>query len=215
MTKLLLIRHGQSIANFELAFVGHIDADLTETGLKQAQKTAEFVKANYNVDRVYASDLKRAFKTGKAASDIFDVEIIPNKNLREIYAGEWEGNKFNHLAKMFETEYNVWLTDIGNAHPNGGESVKELGKRIMAELETIAIENDGKTIVVATHATPIRVMQSLVQTGGLEEMKNIPWVSNASVTELIYDSGSWHFEKISQDEHLSELKTYFSKDVKV
>ncbi len=215
MTKLLLIRHGQSIANLELTFVGHKDADLTETGLKQAQKTAEFVKSKYKVDKVYASDLKRAFKTGKAVADIFDVEILPDKNLREIYAGDWEGNKFNDLAVMFEEEYKVWLTDIGNAHPDNGESVKELGERIYTELTQIAKDNDNKTVVVATHATPVRVMQSLVQTGGLNEMKNIPWVSNASVTELIYNDGAWHFENISQDQHLEELKTYFNKDVKV
>lgn len=215
MTKLLLIRHGQSVANFELKFVGHKDADLTDTGLKQAQKTAEFVKSKYVIDKVYASDLKRAYKTGKAISDLLNVEIISNKNLREIYAGDWEGNRFNDLIKMYEAEYSIWLNDIGFAHPNNGESVRELGERIYNELTKIAENNNGKTVVVATHATPIRVMQSLVQTNGLTEMKNISWVSNASVSELFFEDGLWHFGKISQDEHLLEFKTYFSPDVQV
>ncbi len=215
MTTLLLIRHGQSVANFELKFVGHKDADLTETGLNQAQRTAEFLKTKYVVDKVYASDLKRAFKTGKAVADVYNVDIISDTNLREIYAGDWEGNKFNDLVNMFEHEYNVWLQDIGNAHPNNGESVKQLGERIYSELTRIAEQNNDKTIVIATHATPIRVMQSLVQTKGLADMKNIPWVSNASVTELFFDNGSWRFGLVSQDEHLSDYKTYFSPDVKV
>ena len=57
-------------------------------------------------------------------------------------------------------------------------------------------------------------MQSLVQTKGLADMKNIPWVSNASVTELFFDNGSWRFGLVSQDEHLSDYKTYFSPVVK-
>ncbi|MBO5454246.1 MAG: histidine phosphatase family protein [Clostridia bacterium] len=215
MTTLLLVRHGQSVANLETRFVGHIDADLTDTGMLQAKETAKFIAENYKVSKVYASDLKRAYKTGKAVSDLLGVEIIGNKNLREIYAGNWEGNKFDDLAVIYKEQYGLWLSDIGKAAPENGETVKELGDRIYAELNEIATQNDGKTIVIATHATPVRVMQSLVQTGSLDGMKNIPWVSNASVTELFFDNGLFHFGKISQDNHLGDLKTYFAKNVKV
>ena len=207
MTTLILVRHGQSQANLERRFAGHTNAKLTQTGLDQARLTAQYIKENYNISKVYASDLSRAFETGKCISDLFGTEIIPNQNLREIYAGKWEGMSFDDITSTYAEDYSVWLSDIGNARCTEGESPKELAERFISAIEEIAKENDGQTVAIATHATTIRVTQSIVQTGSLDGMKNIPWVTNASISELIYDNGKWSFGKISINEHLSSLPT--------
>lgn len=62
-------------------------------------------------------------------------------------------------------------------------------------------------MVLATHATPIRAALWKTTGKGAEEMQNIPWVANASVTELQYRDGSLYPVKISQDSHLSDLMT--------
>ena len=50
MTTLILIRHGESVANADKVFVGHTDVDLSPQGELQAQKTAEFIKETlYNI----------------------------------------------------------------------------------------------------------------------------------------------------------------------
>ena len=72
---------------------------------------------------------------------------------------------FDDLEKNYPDEYSVWLNDIGNACCSGDESVKELSKRVMATLTDIAKENDGTTIGGATHATPIRAVQTIIQYG--------------------------------------------------
>lgn len=69
MTTLILIRHGESKANRDRIFAGHLDVDLQEKGLKQAKITAEYISKNYLVNRVYSSDLKRAYQTGKCVAD--------------------------------------------------------------------------------------------------------------------------------------------------
>ena len=213
MTTILMVRHGESEANRNEIFAGHFDADLEDRGLKQAQKTAEYIKENYKVDKVYSSDLKRAFKTGKCISDLLGLEIFPTEKLREISAGKWDGMKFSDLQKYYKKEYDVWMQDIGNAHCPDGETVKELGERIMNELTRIAEENDGKTVVVATHATPIRAAQTFIQSGTFEEMKNVKWVSNASVTVLEYENKKWSCPRVSIDEHLADLKTALPTNV--
>lgn len=210
---LIMVRHGESEANRKKIFAGHYDADLSENGLMQAKRTAECIKSHYKVDKVYASDLRRAYKTGKCIADLYGTEAIKNKKLREIYAGEWDGKSFSDLTLQYEKEYGVWLSDIGNASCPGGETVKELGERVMSELTRLAEENDGKTIVAATHATPIRAMQSLVQTGGLSEMKNIPWVSNASYSVFEYNNRKWNIIKINEASHLGEIKTNLPENV--
>jgi len=59
------------------------------------------------------------------------------------------------------------------------------------------------------------VMQCRIQTEGLARMKDIPWVSNASVSVLTYESktGEWAFTKVSEDAHLGDMRTTFAKNV--
>ena len=207
MTRSLLIRHGETWANRGEIFAGYTDAKLTELGEKQAQVTAKFVTEKYKVDAVYASDLERAFNTGKAVADRIGVETIPEKGMREIFGGAWENVEYAKLCDLYPEEYGVWLHNIGKCKCVDGETTVELGERVLGTLERIAKENEGKTVVVATHATPVRVTQSLIEQGSLENMQAVPWVSNASVTEITYTDGKWEVVAASQDAHLGELKT--------
>ena len=213
MTTLILIRHGESEANRQDFFAGQIDPDLQNKGLKQAQLTAKYISENYNVEKIYSSDLQRAYKTALCLAQILNLEVIKDQKLREINAGKWEGMKFSDLSVAYPKEYNLWLNHIGHAGCVGGETVKQLGDRIMGALTKIAEENDGKTVAIATHATPIRVAQSLIKSGNLEEMENIPWASNASVTVFEYDNNVWKIIAASKDEHLAELKTELPTNV--
>lgn len=213
MTTLLLIRHGQSEANLSGVFAGNYDVPLTDLGIKQAEKTAEFIAKNYKVDRVYSSDLIRAFETGRTVANALNLPVIPNDGLREIRAGEWEAIPFDNIVIKFPEEYRTWKEDIGNSACPGGETVRELADRVKDALEKIAKENDGKTIAVATHATPIRATQCRIGCDSLDCMKNLPWVSNASVTEVYYDSGNWTLGKVGQDSHLTDFRTNLPKNV--
>ena len=82
----------------------------------------------------------------------------------------------------------------------------------MAALTDIAKENDGETVVVATHATPIRAAQTVIQHGDIGHMKNVPWVSNGSVTVLEFN-GEWRCASVSEDHHLGAYKTVFPANV--
>lgn len=213
-TTFLLVRHGESLANKETFFAGQTDVPLLESGVKQANLSAEFVKSNYNVDKIYSSDLIRAYSTAECFSKVLGVEIIKDKGLREIYAGEWEGKQHSDLPALFPEEYgNLWLHHIGKVVTPGGESVKELGERVITSLERIAKENPEKTVLIATHATPIRATQSIVAYGSVDNMENVPWASNASVTEICYEDGKWTLVRASIDEHLKEYRTSFAGNI--
>ena len=152
MTRLILIRHGQSEANELNVFAGNYDIELTELGCNQAECTAKYIAENYKVDKVYASDLKRAFKTAQIIAEKFGLEVIPEKGFREIFAGEWEAVKFDELSEKYPEDWDKWRNDLGNSRCTGGESVRELGERVINTLKKVAEENDGKTIVIGTHA---------------------------------------------------------------
>ena len=213
MTTILLIRHGESEANRQNVFAGHFNPDLQHKGILQAELTAKYIAENYKVDKIYSSDLTRAYKTAKSLGDLLGLEVIPDQRLREINAGKWEGEKYLELIDKYPEEFGLWLNDIGRATCPDGETVKQLGERVMEALTEFAKNNDGKTVAIGTHATPIRVTQSIIQTGGLEEMKTIPWVSNASVSVVEYNDGKWTMPVVSEDRHLADLKTELPQNV--
>ena len=213
MTTLLLVRHGQSEANLKGIFAGNLDVKLMELGYMQAQKAAEYIKENYEVSGVYASDLKRASETGRTIAEHLGVDMIHESNLREIRAGEWEGKSFDILASTYANDYGIWLNDIGNCRCTGGESVKALGERVLKALERIARDNDEKTVVIATHATPIRAAECLISKENLNEMKNVPWSTNASVTVISYENGKFSVVNSSIDSYLADFKTSFPANV--
>lgn len=213
MTTILLVRHGESEANRLGFFAGQTDAALLEKGIEQAKATGTYIAQNYTIDKVYASDLRRAYKTGEEIAKLTEAPLIADNRLREINAGLWQGRKFDDLLIRYHESYTCWLQDIGNCRCDGGESIQQLSQRVCEVLTEIAQANPGKTVVVATHATPIRAMQCILKGLPLDEMKHIPWVSNASVTELTYANAAWQFIQEGEDRFLSELKTSFPPNV--
>ena len=213
-TTLILIRHGESEANFEHRFTGQSNAyGLTERGHAQAQAAAEALD-DIAVDVIVASDLRRAYDTAKHVADLRGMEVIPDEGFREIYAGAWEGRKFSELPEAFPEDFGVWLNDIGAAVCTGGESVADLQTRVRAAVERVVQTYRGKTVVIGTHATPIRAMQCIWQNVPLPCMKDVPWVPNASITTVVYeDDLSWHSLTVGDASHLVGMETELPKNV--
>ena len=213
MTKLVLIRHGESLGNAELVFLGHTDWDLTETGYKQAELTADFLD-DMKIDVIYSSDLKRAYNTALPIAKRRNMEIITSKELREIYAGKWEGMKFIDIKETYPENHTRWMTDVGNAFCDGGETVFELQQRVKNELDRIARENEGKTVCIATHATPIRTMLCIWNGLPISEAKNFGWVKNASVTIINYnDDGTYSIVLEAESAHLRDVPSVELKNI--
>jgi len=210
--RLILVRHGQSEGNLVRSFLGHTDLDITELGHKQAECTAEYLK-DEKIDVIYSSDLKRAWNTAEHIAAKKNLSIIADTELREIYAGEWENRLFNDLETEFAEDFKIWREDIGNARPTGGESVKELSDRIIAELLRIADMYDGETVCIATHATPIRMAGVKAMGLDVADAKNVIWAPNASVTVIDACDGELKLVKYGFNEHMGELSTVLPKNV--
>ncbi|MBP3634573.1 MAG: histidine phosphatase family protein [Oscillospiraceae bacterium] len=209
MTTILLVRHGESEANRRDLFAGFYNVKLEEQGIRQAELTARYLRENYNVYRIYASDLERAHHTGRILAAPFGLDVIPEPGLREMDGGEWEGAVFSSLAQRYPEDFGLWQTDIARARCTGGETVRQMTERVMAALEKIALENEGKIVAAASHATPIRAAMTMTIHGKLDCMNQVPWVSNASVTTLTYENGSWQCVRAGEDAHLQGIKTAF------
>ena len=207
MVHLIIVRHGNSIGNFKRIFIGQTDWGLSELGEEQVKRTTEYLK-EFHIDKIYSSDLCRAYNTVLPTAERLGLEINKREGLREIYAGEWEQKSFTEIAEKFPETYWMFQNDIGNSQPDGGEKISDVFDRIKKTIEEILAENEGKTVLIGTHATVIRVMNCLWHGDGLKNLQNYDWVSNAAVCHVDYDDGKYNVIEYGHDAHLGELVTH-------
>lgn len=144
--ELFLVRHGQSTANRDKIVQGQLNTELTELGKTQAKLTAERLK-KYQFDKIYSSDLQRAYKTAQEINKHQNLEIIQDKKIREINSGDWHGIPIDQID-FTELEKNKY----GFRRPNG-ESTIDQNKRVnnfLAEIKK-KYENTNKKILIVAH----------------------------------------------------------------
>ena len=204
-TTVYLIRHGQSESNLAKVFAGQMNVNLSELGHAQAERTSEYL-SKIPVDVIWSSDLNRAYQTAQHTAEKKGLEIHTSPKLREIFAGEWEGKPSAELKADPASGYQTWLYNIGAVQTPGGESVMEVQARFVPEVERIMRENEGKTIFIFCHATPIRLLRAAWEGVSAEEIKDIPRVANSSVTQGEFDGEKFRIVGYSYADFLGDMK---------
>jgi len=211
MTRFIVLRHGQSVGNTAQVFNGNVDMPLSELGRKQAELTAELLR-NESIDLAFASTLSRAFDTAVAVAKLHGIAVTPDPAFCEIDGGEWEGHPYAEAEKTHPEAWALWYHDPAKCRCPGGESLIELRDRVKAEFDRLACEYPEKTILIGTHATPVRVMTSVWNYVPFEKLGEVQWVPNASVTIVDYlDNGDYRVEVSGKCDHLGELVTKLPK----
>lgn len=212
MTTIYLIRHGESQANEKDLFIGHTDLSLTDLGYRQAQVTADYLK-DIHADAIYSSDLQRAYHTALATAEPRNMPVYKDSGLREIFAGEWEYTPFSVLQETRKQTYDIWLKDIAHARCDGGESVPEVGIRVVETVKKLAQKHKDSVIFIFTHATPVRTFALYAMGKSPDELDVLPWPSNASVTKAAFDGERFRLLEYSVDHFMGELATHLPDNV--
>lgn len=154
MTKLIIVRHGQTLWNLERKYQGHSDIALTDTGLKQAQAVAERL-AEEAIAAVYASDLSRAYETAGyiAAKHNLTVNTVPE--LREIKFGDWEGLTYEAISERWPGMLGKLWTTPDELQIPGGETFHQLKARAYTAIEKIVADHPDQTVAVVAHGGTI------------------------------------------------------------
>ncbi len=123
MSKLVLLRHGESIWNKENRFTGWTDVDLSRRGIKEAQKAGQVLKEEgYTFDVAFTSVLKRAIRTLWIVLDEMDLMWIPvyrSWRLNERHYGALQGlNKAEMAAQFGEKQVLIWRRSYDIRPPN-------------------------------------------------------------------------------------------------
>ena len=203
-TRLLIVRHGESLANAVRVFLGHTDLGLSERGIEQARATADYLK-NEPISVIYSSDLCRACQTAEPHARLRSLTVNPDKRLRELYIGEWENMKIDDIIAKYGEEYTVgWKCHFGEYTPPSGEAISDAGDRFLARVLEIARAHEGECILITAHAAVIRSFYAKIAGIPSERVaEEIDFPYNASVTTVYFDGNTLLPGEYSHSAHLS------------
>ncbi|MFC7649525.1 histidine phosphatase family protein [Streptosporangium lutulentum] len=160
-TSLLLLRHGETPLSVERRFSGLGDPELTPNGIAQAEAAAaRLSRKPYNLQVIVSSPLRRARVTAEIVAARAGLEVIVEEGLRETDFGDWEGYTFTEIQRRWPDELAAWLADL-SAAPPGGESFGVVAQRVEATRDLLTERYEGKTVLVVSHVTPIKMLLRL------------------------------------------------------
>ena len=188
MTKLILTRHGQSVWNAENRFTGWVDVDLSNKGVKEAEKSGELIKElKIKIDVSYTSYLKRAIKTLTTILKINNLELKFNTawQLNERHYGSLTGlnkeetkkeigeEQFKKYRRSWdiapppmnaESEYQTLFSPLNSSIPVGmtpfTESLKDTYDRVVPFFENEIKKNllENRNILISAHGNSLRAL---------------------------------------------------------
>lgn len=188
VTRVIVIRHGFSVNNALRRNTGQADVPLSVLGYEQAERLADYLVANEQIDAIYASDLCRAVDTIQPTADRLGLPVMTDPALRETDVGEWTGLVYEESATRYPEIYARRKTDPTCPYP-GGESNAEVFARVSAFLAKALEKHKGECFVITTHSFPVRVIDAIAKGRTVYEIPRSV-VPNASIRIYTYQNGT-------------------------
>lgn len=183
MSKIFLVRHGQDTDNAAGILNGRRDTELTELGRKQAGQVAEKLRDN-DVQIIYASPLKRAYKTARIIAEILKIdEVVADEHLIErefgILTGKPVADIPKYTDKILPTEQVNYFLEV-----EGAEDFPTLLDRGRKILQEIRERHPDKNILIVTHGDIGKMIRAVYHGWTWEEGLKTPYFENTGVLEL-------------------------------
>ncbi len=157
VTRLFLIRHGQTEQNKSGVLMGSTDTPLNEHGRGQAAYLRDRLGGGLEVDTIFSSPLVRALET---ASIVFGEEtsIITDTSIQEYHFGEWEGLHFSEIEERYPDIWKMWLTDWEKTEIPGSEAFGSFKYRVTNFVDELVAANTGRQLALVSHGGCIRTI---------------------------------------------------------
>ncbi|MEO6714590.1 MAG: histidine phosphatase family protein [Mycobacteriales bacterium] len=210
LTRLYLIRHGQSYGNAEEIMVGMAtDRGLTALGREQAARLRDRLAATGEIAAgvLIASSLPRARETAEIIAPALGLDVILDDDVHELRCGEGEGLSFAE----FDTRYGEYIGRSATepADP-GGECWSDFRTRVSGAITRIAAEHTGQNIVLVCHGGVIEAwLVEMFGTSRSELPAARMHTNNTSITAWERDETrsplTWRLHGYNDDVHLRDL----------
>jgi probable phosphoglycerate mutase len=187
-TTLVLVRHGVTAHTVDKRFssgLGGSNPGLSEEGRNQIRATADWLAPlAEEIDVVVSSPVRRTHESAEIIGVRLDKEVRTEDGLAEMEFGFWDGLTFAELRERHPDELDAWLGSLDEP-AGGGESFRVVEKRVLASLDRLLEEHAGRTVLVVSHVTPIKVLVARALGAPLESVHRME-MAPASVSVLSF-----------------------------
>ncbi len=164
MTRLVLMRHGESEGNRDRVFTLTPEVPITDVGRAQVRAAAEWIRSRWTPRRVVASPYRRARQSAAIVGEVLGLPVAVEPDLRERSYGTLAGRPYADALGSPGYDPAVWWRWC----PPGGETLEAVAVRAGAVLDRIAA-GDGDAVVVS-HGAVMRALWRHV-TGSWEDAR--------------------------------------------
>lgn len=202
MTRVYLIRHGQTEWNAEGRWQGQLDVPLSANGYAQAQALAEHL-ANVGLCAVYASDLGRAAETGRVIAEASGASLSLDPRLRELHLGIFQGLTYSEIRERYPDDEEQMKLNYMDHVLEQGESRRVLQARALAAWKDILAQAPCDSIAIVSHGGTIRLLLLAVLRPEMNQPVMTMPIGNTSCTLLdVADDGSVQMLDAANQAHL-------------
>ncbi len=159
MTRLILIRHGETDWNAEGRYQGLADIPLNENGRRQAARIARALNGA-NLAAIYASDLARTGETAEALARATGLSVQLDPRLREIDQGRWEGKLFDEIRAQYPEKFKRRRENPLAFKAPGGETVRHTRERVLAAVADIVGRHPAQNVAIVSHGLALAIVRA-------------------------------------------------------
>lgn len=149
-TRIVAVRHGETVWNAEMRMQGQLDTALSARGRWQAGRAAMALEGE-GIDSIVASDLSRAVDTANALAVRLRLPVATDVGLRERSFGVFQGSTYAEIDARWPEEAARWRRHDPDFTADGGETLRDFCARSVAAIERIATAHAGRCVAVFTH----------------------------------------------------------------
>ena len=184
LTRIVAVRHGETVWNAEMRMQGQLDTMLSARGRWQAGQVAAALAAE-GLDAIVASDLARAFDTASSIGEAAGVDVAIDVGLRERSFGVFEGYTYAEIDARWPDESARWRRHEPDFGPEEGETFRDFSARSVAAATRIAARHAGQSIAIVTHGGVLDCLYRAACNIPLDAPRS--WaLGNASINRLLY-----------------------------
>ena len=184
LTRVVAIRHGETVWNAEMRMQGQLDTALSERGRWQVRRVAQAL-AGEGIQAIFASDLARAFDTAQAIATPLGLPITTDAGLRERSFGVFQGFTYAEIDARWPAEAARWRRHEPDFGPEQGETLHEFSARAVAACSRIAASQAGRSIAIVSHGGVLDCLYRAASRIELAAPRS--WeLGNATINRLLY-----------------------------
>jgi len=189
LTRLVLVRHGETTWHAECRYAGSTDIPLSERGLNQAQQLAKW-SASGSLAAIWVSPLRRARETAAPCEAATGITARVDPRLREIDFGRGEGLTNMEIRRSLPEAFAGYQADPVSHPLPGGEDPRVVVRRAIECFNEIERLHSHRRVLVVTHNTLIRLALCELLGVPLSKYRTVfPSIDNGALSEIRVHQG--------------------------